>query len=64
MSKPRPEAGVPTVGDLREVPLMRLLEDAHRRRLTGALNLQAREKKKTILFGEGMIVGARSNLLQ
>jgi tetratricopeptide (TPR) repeat protein len=63
VSDPRADGAIPSVGDLKQMPLPRLFEEAHRRRLTGALHFQSGEKKKTIFFDEGMVVGARSNLL-
>jgi hypothetical protein len=63
VSDPGAGGAIPSVGDLKQMPLPRLFEEAHRRRLTGALHFQSGEKKKTIFFAEGMVVGARSNLL-
>lgn len=63
MSDPRAVEAIPSVGDLKQMSLPRLFEEAHRRRLTGVLHFQSGEKKKTILFEKGMVVGARSNLL-
>ncbi len=63
MSETRADGAVPSVGDLKQVPLTRLLEEAHHRRLTGALHFEAGAKKKTVFFEEGMVIGARSNLL-
>ncbi len=63
MSDRRADGAIPSVGNLKQVPLPRVFEEAHRRRLTGAIHFQAGEKKKTILFEDAIVIGARSNLL-